>query len=114
MSSIIMLEFCHYTVCKRIRFRIILSFFDLQFKEVQLPKHGENGSYVVGPAKLQGAKFMSFVNTVISHCYYVYPFGKVMAIDGIEGRMCYLCLFCLDERKGNKGVGPGYSPNVPN
>ena len=46
MSSI-MLEFCHYSVCKRIRFRIILCSFNFQSKEVQLPKYGENGSCMV-------------------------------------------------------------------
>lgn len=39
---IIMLGFGHYAVCKGVRFRIILSPFDLQFKEVQLPKYQEN------------------------------------------------------------------------
>lgn len=37
-----------------------------------------------------------------------------MVIGGIEGRMCCLCLFCLDEGKGDTGVGPAYSPNGPN
>lgn len=35
--------------------------------------------------------------------YYVHPLGRVMAVEGIEGRMSF-CLFCSDERKGNKGV----------
>lgn len=47
--SIIMLEFCHFSVCKGIRFKIILSPFDLQSKEVHLPKYQEDGSYMVGP-----------------------------------------------------------------
>ena len=46
MSSI-MLEFCHYSVCKRIRFRIILCSFNFQSREVQLPKYRENGSCMV-------------------------------------------------------------------
>lgn len=46
--SIIMLEFCHFSVCKGIRFKII-SPFDLQSKEVQLPKYQEDDSYTVGP-----------------------------------------------------------------
>lgn len=64
--------------------------------------------------KLQDTRFSPFLKKL------VITFLIIMFIllgeswqwkEGIEGRMCCFCLFCLEEQEGNKGVGPGCSPN---